>query len=46
MADALVVIDIQNEYFPGGALTLPNAELPPYTTDRTLPGRARARPRR
>lgn len=26
MADALVVIDIQNEYFPGGALTLPNAE--------------------
>ncbi len=26
MADALVVIDIQNEYFPGGALTLPDAE--------------------
>jgi nicotinamidase-related amidase len=26
MADALVVIDIQNEYFPGGALTLPRAE--------------------
>lgn len=26
MADALVVIDIQNEYFPGGALTLPHAE--------------------
>jgi nicotinamidase-related amidase len=26
MADALVVIDIQNEYFPDGALTLPNAE--------------------
>jgi nicotinamidase-related amidase len=26
VADALVVIDIQNEYFPGGALTLPNAE--------------------
>jgi nicotinamidase-related amidase len=26
MADALVVIDIQNEYFPGGALTLPSAE--------------------
>jgi nicotinamidase-related amidase len=26
VADALVVIDIQNEYFPGGALTLPHAE--------------------
>jgi nicotinamidase-related amidase len=26
MADALVVIDIQNEYFPGGALPLPDAE--------------------
>ncbi len=26
MADALVVIDIQNEYFPGGALALPHAE--------------------
>jgi nicotinamidase-related amidase len=26
MADALVVIDIQNEYFPGGAFTLPHAE--------------------
>ncbi|MDQ6730607.1 MAG: cysteine hydrolase [Actinomycetota bacterium] len=26
MADALVVIDIQNEYFHGGALTLPHAE--------------------
>ena len=26
MADALVVIDIQNEYFPGGAVTLPDAE--------------------
>jgi len=26
MADTLVVIDIQNEYFPGGALALPNAE--------------------
>jgi nicotinamidase-related amidase len=26
VADALVVIDIQNEYFPGGALTLPDAE--------------------
>jgi nicotinamidase-related amidase len=26
MADALVVIDIQNEYFPGGALALPDAE--------------------
>jgi nicotinamidase-related amidase len=26
MADALVVIDIQNEYFPGGALTLPDAQ--------------------
>jgi nicotinamidase-related amidase len=26
MADALVVIDIQNEYFPGGAWTLPHAE--------------------
>jgi nicotinamidase-related amidase len=26
MADALVVIDIQNEYFPGGAIPLPNAE--------------------
>jgi nicotinamidase-related amidase len=26
VADALVVIDIQNEYFPGGALTLPYAE--------------------
>jgi nicotinamidase-related amidase len=26
MADALVVIDIQNEYFPDGALTLPDAE--------------------
>jgi nicotinamidase-related amidase len=26
MANALVVIDIQNEYFPGGALTLPDAE--------------------
>jgi nicotinamidase-related amidase len=26
MADALVVIDIQNEYFPGGAYTLPHAE--------------------
>ena len=26
MANALVVIDIQNEYFPGGALTLPHAE--------------------
>jgi nicotinamidase-related amidase len=26
MADALVVIDIQNEYFPGGALPLPHAE--------------------
>jgi nicotinamidase-related amidase len=26
MADALVVIDIQNEYFPGGALELPHAE--------------------
>jgi nicotinamidase-related amidase len=25
MAQALVVIDIQNEYFPGGALTLPDA---------------------
>jgi nicotinamidase-related amidase len=25
MADVLVVIDIQNEYFPGGALTLPDA---------------------
>jgi nicotinamidase-related amidase len=25
MADALVVIDIQNEYFPGGALALPDA---------------------
>jgi nicotinamidase-related amidase len=25
MADALVVIDIQNEYFPGGALPLPHA---------------------
>ncbi len=25
MADALVVIDIQNEYFPGGAIPLPNA---------------------
>ncbi len=26
MADALVVIDIQNEYFPGGAIPLPDAE--------------------
>jgi nicotinamidase-related amidase len=26
VADALVVIDIQNEYFPEGALPLPNAE--------------------
>jgi nicotinamidase-related amidase len=26
MADALVVIDIQNEYFPGGAYALPHAE--------------------
>jgi nicotinamidase-related amidase len=26
VADALVVIDIQNEYFAGGALTLPHAE--------------------
>jgi len=26
VADALVVIDIQNEYFPDGALTLPHAE--------------------
>jgi nicotinamidase-related amidase len=26
MADALVVIDIQNEYFPGGAIPLPRAE--------------------
>jgi nicotinamidase-related amidase len=26
VADALVVIDIQNEYFPGGALPLPHAE--------------------
>jgi nicotinamidase-related amidase len=26
MSDALVVIDIQNEYFPGGALPLPHAE--------------------
>jgi nicotinamidase-related amidase len=26
VAHALVVIDIQNEYFPGGALTLPHAE--------------------
>ena len=26
MTDALVVIDIQNEYFPSGALTLPHAE--------------------
>jgi nicotinamidase-related amidase len=26
MAEALVVIDIQNEYFPGGALPLPDAE--------------------
>jgi nicotinamidase-related amidase len=26
VADALVVIDIQNEYFPDGALTLPDAE--------------------
>jgi nicotinamidase-related amidase len=26
MSDALVVIDIQNEYFPGGALALPHAE--------------------
>jgi nicotinamidase-related amidase len=26
VADALVVIDIQNEYFPGGAIPLPNAE--------------------
>jgi nicotinamidase-related amidase len=26
VADALVVIDIQNEYFPGGALALPRAE--------------------
>jgi nicotinamidase-related amidase len=26
MTDALVVIDIQNEYFPGGALALPHAE--------------------
>ncbi|MGH2872325.1 MAG: cysteine hydrolase family protein [Solirubrobacteraceae bacterium] len=26
VADALVVIDIQNEYFPGGNLTLPDAE--------------------
>lgn len=26
MADALVVIDIQNEYFPGGALPLPHAD--------------------
>ena len=26
MADALVVIDIQNEYFPGGAVPLPRAE--------------------
>jgi len=26
VANALVVIDIQNEYFPGGALTLPYAE--------------------
>ena len=25
MADALVVIDIQNEYFPGGAIPLPDA---------------------
>ena len=27
MAKALVVIDIQNEYFPGGALPLPDAEV-------------------
>jgi nicotinamidase-related amidase len=26
VADALVVIDIQNEYFPGGAIPLPDAE--------------------
>src|SRR5207249_2649384 len=26
MADALVVIDIQNEYFSGGAIPLPDAE--------------------
>jgi nicotinamidase-related amidase len=26
MADALVVIDIQNEYFPGGAIPLPDSE--------------------
>ncbi|HTX10694.1 MAG TPA: cysteine hydrolase family protein [Solirubrobacteraceae bacterium] len=26
MADALVVIDIQNEYFPGGAIPLPDAD--------------------
>ncbi len=26
MAEALVVIDIQNEYFPGGALPLPDAD--------------------
>ena len=26
MADALVVIDIQNEYFPGGAIPLPGAD--------------------
>lgn len=26
MADALVVIDIQNEYFPGGAIPLPDAQ--------------------
>src|SRR5438105_11899016 len=26
MADALVVIDIQNEYYPGGAIPLPDAK--------------------
>src|SRR3954451_19566873 len=42
MADALVLIDIQNEYFPGGALALPHAETAAQRAAESIDGARRA----